>query len=178
MSDRIIELKVQNQRLKREVESLENKILNLVGMIEIFHSGSEDQKNVINDKLINLIHSSDEYINVITPKVDNFYTKEILNAVEKGLTVTIIINERSGIPPRYQPNYDQLRSNKKINVINNPNVRYILMFNEKEAIYCGGSLDRDELERSILIVTKIKVKDKLKEVSKIFNLMLPSFMRK
>ncbi len=177
-SDRLIELKIANQRLKKEVENLENKILNLVGMVEIERSGGEGYENYINQKLMELIMASSSYLNVATPKIDNFYTNELINIAKKGVSITIIMNERSGVPPNYQQNYDKLKNTKNISIITNPNVRFLLVFNEKEALYAGGSLDRDELERSVLIVTKVKVQDKLKKIADIFNLMLPSFMRK
>jgi len=178
LSDRLVELKVENMRLKKEVQNLESKILNLVGMIEIDQSGGEGHKNLVNEKIIEMLHSSEEFMNLVTPKVDNFYTRELINAANKQISISLIINERSTIPPIYQTYYDQLKGTPNINIVNNPNVRYLLLLNEKEAIYSGGSLDRDELERSILILTRIKAQDKLKKIAEIFQLMLPSFMRK
>jgi hypothetical protein len=77
----------------------------------------------------------------------------------------------------YQKYYDLLSNTPGISVINNPNVRYLLVFNTDKAIYSGGSLDRKELSESVLIVTMIKERQKLRKIAEIFSAMLPSFMR-
>ncbi|MFX1388081.1 MAG: hypothetical protein ACFE9M_12765, partial [Promethearchaeota archaeon] len=71
-----------------------------------------------------------------------------------------------------------LKLTQGISVINNPNVKFLLVFNTEQAIYAGGSLDKEELTKSILIVTKIQEKAKLRLIAEIFSLMLPTFMRK
>ena len=77
----------------------------------------------------------------------------------------------------YQKIYDEIKATQGISVINNPNVRYLLVFNSNLAIYSGGSLVKDNLDKSVLIVTKIKETAKLRKIAEIFSQMLPSFMR-
>ena len=178
MSDRLIELRLENRRLKEQVANLENKVLSLVGAISIQSSGVfKDKKHVINDKLLNIINSSEVQLNIVSPKIDQFYTTEIKKIAAKGVPVLIITNDRGGIPEAFQPFYDDLKSTDGIKLVNYPNVRYLLVFNTKGAIYSGGSLDRTELERSILIATIIEARSKLKKIAEIFSMMLPSFMR-
>ncbi len=177
MSDRLIELRVQNRRLKDQVQSLEEKVLSLVGMINLESSGGPSNKNVLNDHLINLIQETKEQLNVVSPKIDKFYTTELKKVVQRGIPVLIITNDRGGIPQDYHEYYDELKVTHGINVINNPNVKYLLVFNTELAIYAGGSLDKEELDRSILIVTMVKETSKLGQIAEIFSLMLPSFMR-
>lgn len=177
MSDRLIELRVENKRLKDQVLSLEEKVLSLVGMISLESSGGLTKKNVLNDQLINLIQNTKEQLNVVSPKIDKFYTTELMKVVQKGIPVLIITNDRGGIPQEYQEYYDKLKATQGINIINNPNVKYLLVFNTELAIYAGGSLDKEELEKSILIVTMVKETSKLRQIAEIFSLMLPSFMR-
>ncbi len=177
MSDRLIELRVQNRRLKDQVQSLEEKVLSLVGMINLESSGGPSKKNVLNDHLINLIQETKEQLNVVSPKIDKFYTTELKKVVQRGIPVLIITNDRGGIPQDYHEYYDELKVTPGINVINNPNVKYLLVFNTELAIYAGGSLDKEELDRSILIVTMVKETSKLGQIAEIFSLMLPSFMR-
>ena len=173
MSDRLIELRLENRRLKEQVANLEEKVLALVGAITIQSSGVfQDKKHVLNDKLVDLINSTDVQLNIVSPKIDQFYTTEIKKIAQKGLPCLIITNDRGGIPTEYQPYYDDLKSTDGIKLINNPNVRYLLVFNTKGAIYSGGSLDRAELERSILIATTIEARSKLKTIAEIFSLML------
>ncbi|MBY8981011.1 MAG: hypothetical protein KGD72_11520, partial [Candidatus Lokiarchaeota archaeon] len=76
MSDRIIELRVENNRLKNEVQNLENKVLALVGMISLESSGGLERKNVLNERLINLITSTSTQLNIVSPKIDKFYSIE------------------------------------------------------------------------------------------------------
>ncbi|MFX1304781.1 MAG: hypothetical protein ACFFBV_03420 [Promethearchaeota archaeon] len=178
MSDRLIELRVENKRLKEQITNLENKIMSLVGMFSIESSGGADKKNVLNDLLLNLINSTKDQLNIVTPRVDSFYAKELKRVVERGIPVLLIINDRSEIPKNYMPIYDDLKQTQGISVINNPNVKFLLLFNVEQAVYAGGSLDKEELSKSILIATKIQEKSKLRMIAEIFSLMLPTFMRK
>jgi len=178
MSDRLIELRLENRRLKDQVANLENKVLSLVGAISIQSSGVfKDKKHVINDRLLTVINASEVQLNIVSPKIDQFYATEIKKIASKGIPILIITNDRGGIPEKFQPFYDDLKSTDGVKLVNNPNVRYLLVFNTKGAIYSGGSLDRQELERSILIATTIEARSKLKKIAEIFSMMLPSFMR-
>jgi len=176
ISDRLIELRVENKRLKEQISNLENKILSLVGMVEIESSGGK-KKNVLNDSLINLINSTTDQLNVVAPHIDSFYAKELKRTVDRGIPVLLITNDRSIIPESFISIYDDLKNIQGISIINNPNVKFLLVFNTEQAIYSGGSLDREELSKSILIVTKIQEKSKLRFIAEIFSLMLPTFMR-
>jgi phosphatidylserine/phosphatidylglycerophosphate/cardiolipin synthase-like enzyme len=177
LSDRLVELRIENKRLKDQVENLEQKVLSLVGMIELYASGGSENKNVLNDQIIQLINSTKSQLNIVSIKVDRFYTTELKKAAQRGIPILMITNDRSKIPKEYQDLYDELKNTLGIQIINNPNVRYMLIFNNEMAIYSGGSLDKQELENSILVSTTIKTQAKLRKVIEIFNLMLPSFMR-
>ena len=179
MSDpRIIELRVENKKLNQEIASLENKILTLVGMFDIESSGGQDKRNVLNDQLMNLIGSTKEQLNVVTPKIDEFYSRELKKLTQKGIPVLLITNDRADLPKSYRSIYDDLKVTDGISIINNPNVRFLLLFNTDQAVYSGGSLDKEELAKSILVITTIQEKSKLRKVAEIFSLMLPTFMRK
>lgn len=178
MSDRLIELRVENQKLKQQVQDLESKVLSLVGMINLESSGGQERKNVLNDHLINLINSTTTQLNIVSPKIGRFYATELKKLVQKRIPILIITNDRGSIPTEYQEYYDDLKSIEGIKIINNPNVRYLLVFNSDEAIYSGGALDKKDLENSILIVSIIKEAAKLRKIAEIFSFMLPSFMRK
>ena len=176
--NRLLELRVENKRLKQEIASLEDKIMTLVGMFNIETSGSQDSKNNLNDQLLNLIASTKEQLNIVTPKIDEFYSTELKRVAQKGIPVLIITIDRGDLPKDYKPIYDDLKLTEGISIINNPNVRYLLLFNTDQALYSGGSLDKEELEKSILIITTIQEKVKLRKIAKIFSFMLPTFMRK
>ena len=178
ISDRLLELRVENKRLKQEIASLENKIITLVGMFNIESSGGQEKRNVLNDQLLNLIASTKEQLNIVTPKLDEFYSKELKKVTQKGIPVMLITNDRGDLRKNLRPIYDDLKVTEGISIINNPNVRFLLVFNTNQAIYSGGSLDREELSKSVLIITSIQEKAKLRKIAKIFSFMLPTFMRK
>ena len=171
-------MRVQNKKLQEQVTNLENKIISLVGMVNIESSGGVEKKNVLNDLLMNLINSTKDQLNIVTPRVDEFYAKELKRVVERGIPVLLITNDRGELSKKDLPIYDDLKLTQGISVINNPNVRFLLAFNTEQAIYSGGALDKEELSKSILIVTQIQEKSKLRTVAEIFSLMLPTFMRK
>jgi hypothetical protein len=149
----------------------------LVGNIEIESSGEANNREYLNNKLIEFINSSNEQLNIVSPKIDEYYMNELIKMATKGIPILIITVDRSSMTKPNQKIYDQLSSTQGISVINNPNVRYLLLFNTDLAIYSGGSLDRDDLSKSVLIVTIIKERQKLRKIAEIFSAMLPSFMR-
>ncbi|MHA1439214.1 MAG: hypothetical protein ACTSPD_16705 [Promethearchaeota archaeon] len=177
-SERLTELRIENRRLKDQVQDLENKVLSLVGMIDINASGGTQKKDALNNLIIEFLNSSKEQINIVSPKIDRFYTTELKKLSQKGIPILLITRDRRLWKTSYQSYYDDLKSSTGINIINNPNVLFLLIFNTEQAIYSGGSLDKEELEKSILITTVIKEKAKLRKIAEIFSLMLPSFMRK
>ena len=177
MSDRITELRTENLRLKGQVEDLENKILSLVGMISLESSGEGKNKELLNNKLIEFINTTTDQLNIVTQKVDRFYSVELKKIVEKGIPILLITGDRSTLDKSYRQFYDDLKKTPGIQILNNPNVKYLLMFNTEKAIYSGGSLDKDVLSTSILIATTIIEKSKIRLIAEIFSAMLPSFMR-
>jgi len=177
ISDRLTELRLENRRLKSQIEEFELKLLNLVGNIELESSGESQNKEYLNNTLIEFVNATTDQLNVVTPKIDRFYTDELKKIAQNGIPVLIITTDRRLLSKPYQKIYDELTNTPGISVINNPNVKYLLVFNSDRAIYSGGALDREELSDSVLIVTIIKEKQKLRKVAEIFSTMLPSFMR-
>ena len=177
MSDRLTEFRIENQKLKKQVEDLEKKVLSLVGNIEINTSGGPKSKDVLNNEMLELINTTKEKLSILSPKIDRFYANEIRNLANKGIKILIITNERSAIPKDYRIFYDELKNTKGVDIINNPRVKFLLIFNDQNAIYSGGNLDKKELESSILIETKISESSKLNKIKEIFSILLPSFMR-
>ncbi|MBY8981650.1 MAG: hypothetical protein KGD57_01765, partial [Candidatus Lokiarchaeota archaeon] len=126
---------------------------------------------------LELINTTKEKLSILSPKIDRFYANEIRNLANKGIKILIITNERSAIPKDYRIFYDELKNTKGVDIINNPRVKFLLIFNDQNAIYSGGNLDKKELESSILIETKISESSKLNKIKEIFSILLPSFMR-
>ena len=70
--NRLIELRIENQNLKKQVQDLESKVLTLVGMVNLVSSGGLDKKYIINDELIEFINSTNTQLNIVSPKIDRF----------------------------------------------------------------------------------------------------------
>jgi len=64
----------------------------------------------LNQHLIELIYSTNSQLNIVSPKIDQFYANEIKRLVQKGIPVLIITNDRGSIPKGYQDAYDDLKS--------------------------------------------------------------------
>jgi len=152
--------------------------MSLVGMINIESSGGPEKKNMLNDLLMNIINSTKEQLNIITPKFDSFYANELKRVTERGIPVLLITRDRGTLHKKEFPLYDDLKNTQGISIINNPNVNFLLVFNTSQAIFSGGFLNKEELSKSILIVTSVKEKQKLRLIAEIFSKMLPTFMRK
>ena len=69
LTDRINELRLENRRLKQQIEEFEKRVLALVGNIVIESSGEGDNKELLNEKLIELIQTTQYQLNIVTPKI-------------------------------------------------------------------------------------------------------------
>jgi hypothetical protein len=174
MSERIRELRIENQKLKKNVEELETKILSLVGNIEIEIS----QKGRLNKDILELFTNTEQKLSILAQYIDRFYTNELKRLSEKGIKVMVVMHDRGLIPKKYKSFYDELKSASNIQTVTNPNIKCLIIFNEKKGIYSGGTLAKSILDNSILVETKINETSKLSKIKQIYNLFLPSFMRK
>jgi len=62
MSDRLTELRIENKKLKEQIENLEKKVLSLVGNIDINTSGGPKSKDLLNNEVIELINTTEDFI--------------------------------------------------------------------------------------------------------------------
>jgi len=175
--DRISQLRLENTKLRDKVNELEQKIISIVGLIDLFPSGIEGKKEALNEKILSVINSTVSNLKIITPKIGPFYSENILSVAKKGIPVLMIINDRRFIPQEFQQYYDNLKTKSNVSIVNNPNVKCLLVMNEKEVVFSAASLVKKELTNSILIGTLVKEKKKLVRIEQIFSNMLPSFMR-
>jgi hypothetical protein len=176
--DRIQELRIENKKLKQQVEDFEKRVMSLVGNIVIESSGEGEYKEFLNDALLDLIHTTSDQLNIVTPKIDSFYATELKLVANRGVPVLLITRDRHLITDKEAKKiYDDIKGTAGISIINNPNVRYLLVFNTEKAIYSGGSMDKEEISQSVLIATIIKETTSLRKIAEIFSSMLPSFMR-
>jgi len=168
-------LRAENIKLRTKIEDLENRLLKLVGTIKIFTGGMPGNEHVMNNNIAEIITIATD-IKIVAPYITNEYALILKDRARNGINVQIVLNDRRLWPEKYVDIYDQLKVTS-IDLINNPNVKYLLVWSPKTALFTSGPLDKDSLMKTVLIGTLINEKGKINELLKIFQLMLPSFMR-
>lgn len=169
-------IKAENIRLKKKVEDLENRLINLVGAIKTFASGTTDNELEMNNNIAEII-SSGSLLHIVAPYITDEYALLLQDRAKSGTKIQVVVNDRRLWPKEHQKLYDKLKSAEGIDIINNPNVQFLLIWSPENVIYTSGPLSKDHLMKSILIGTLITEKAKIRDMQKIYNLMLPSFMR-
>lgn len=172
-SERIRELRIENKKLKDQVEQLEDRVLKLVGSVEFQIS----KDGLINEDILTLFNETEQKIDLLTPRIDRFYTNELKRLSDNGIEIRVILKDRSLTPTDYIPFFDELKSAQKIKMVTNPNIKNLLVYNESRGLYAGMSLDKDELQKASIIETKVNDTSKLTKLREYFNNYLPSFMR-
>ncbi len=168
-------LRAENIKLRTKIEDLENRLLNLVGTIKIFTGGMPGNEHVMNNNIAEIITNATD-IKIVAPYITNEYALILKDRARNGIKVQIVLNDRR-LWPSHVEIYDELKVTNGINLINNPNVKYLLVWTPKTALFTSGPLDKNSLMKTVLIGTLINEKGKINELKKIFQLMLPSFMR-
>ncbi len=169
-------IKADNIRLKKRVEELETRMLDLVGAIKIFTGGMPGHEHEMNNHIAEVITNASE-LKIVAPYISEEYMLILSDRVNNGIDVQCILNDRRLWPKEFQEIYDKLRVMKNLQLINNPNVQFLLVWSPETAIFTSGPLSKKALMSTVLIGTKINEKGKIKEIFKIFKSMLPSFMQ-
>ena len=169
-------LRAENIKLRSKVEDLENRLLKLVGTIKIFTGGMPGNEHIMNNNIAEIITNATD-LKIVAPYITNEYALILKDQAKNGIKVQIVLNDRRLWPKESVDIYDQIKVSNGIDLINNPNVKYLLVWSPKTALFTSGPLDKDSLMKTVLIGTLINETSKLNELLKIFQLMLPSFMR-
>ena len=77
----------------------------------------------------------------------------------------------------YEKIYDLLKITPEIDLINNPNVKFLMVWTRKNVIFAGGWLEKSLLEKTILLGVHVQDIAKIEELSEIYKQFLPTFMR-
>ncbi|MCP4761650.1 MAG: hypothetical protein GY870_07700 [archaeon] len=195
-------LKAENMKLKKQIEDLQNTVMRITGSIKIFPSGISGSGSNLNDKISEILSTASGNIRIITPKVGTEYERRLVDISKKGTKIQIIINDRRFLTPdeerksafpvtfaknksptagktpiNYAKIYDQLKTTSGIDLVNNPNVKFLLILTSNDAIFSAGWLERSVLDNTILLGAHIQDKKKIKEIEEIYSNLLPSFMR-
>ena len=116
-------------------------------------------------------------LKIIAPYITEEYELLLEDRARKGIDIMAIFNDRRLWPEEYQGIYDKFKVMKNLQVVNNPNVKFLLIWSPEAALFTSGPLSKESLMNTILIGTHISEESKIKDIKKIFNSMLPSFMR-
>lgn len=205
-------LKAENIRLKEQIRDLQDTLVNLTKSVHIFSSGiAGNQQTSLNDQINEIIHNSTTELNIVSPKIGMEYKTMLINKAKAGTKIQIVINDRrylineeekKGVKSKksnkdeltkgkkeikynYAEIYDNLKSTPGIDLINNPNVKFLMVVGNdasnspERAVFSSGWLERRVLDKTILLGTYLEQdRAKLKELMQIYNQLLPSFMRK
>ncbi|MHA1674706.1 MAG: hypothetical protein ACTSYI_13890 [Promethearchaeota archaeon] len=169
-------IKAENIRLKQKVEDLENRLINLVGSVKIFAAGMPDKELEMNNNIAEIISSGSD-LKIVAPYITEEYALILQDRAKSGIKVQTVVNDRRLWPEEHRKLYDKLKNFPGVDVINNPNVQYLMVWCPEKVLCTSGPLSKDSLMNSILIGTLINEKSKIRDMFRIFNLMLPSFMR-
>lgn len=188
-------LKAENLKLKQDLENLQLEMIRLTGSIQIFESGGEKSKQELNNRIEKLINDSKSEIKIVTPKIAPDFAQIIIKKASSGIPIQIVINDRrflvkeetkknslikgspNDVEVDYAAIYDQLKLVKGIDLINNPNVQFLMIITPTEALFSAGWLEKKILEKTIVLGCSIRDPKKIQDLLQIFKLLLPTFMR-
>ena len=169
--------KADNINLKSKITELENRLINLAGAFKIFQSGMQGKEHEMNNQIANLIANAKTELKIVAPFITQEYVVLLQDRVKAGVKIQIVLNDRRFWDANSAKFYDQLKATPGIDLINNPNVKYLLIWTPESSLYSSGPLDKTSLMKTVLIGTLVTEKSKNDELLLIIKEMLPSFMR-
>ena len=169
-------LKAENIKLKQKVEDLESRLLSVIGAIKIFSSGMSGHEHEMNNYIADILLKATE-LKIVAPYITQEYAMVLADRAKNGIKIQIVLNDRRLWPADVSKIYDQLKATPGVDLVNNPNVKYLLVWSPETCLFTSGPLDKETLMKTVLIGTLITEPRKSQEILSIFREMLPSFMR-
>ena len=182
-------LKGENIKLKAKLDELESTLTRIAGSVYIFSAGTAESKVDLYAKIEEVINSARENLKVVTPKIGPEFAKVLIAKAKKGTNIQVVINDRRILVEEtklakaqkkdvnYEKTYDLLKVTPEIDLINNPNVKFLMVWTRKNVIFAGGWLEKALLKNTILLGVQVKDISKIEELSEIYKQLLPTFMR-
>jgi phosphatidylserine/phosphatidylglycerophosphate/cardiolipin synthase-like enzyme len=169
--------KAENIKLKEKITELENRLVNVAGTFKIFSSGMQNHEHEMNNQIANLIANAKTELKIVSPYISDEYVLLLQDRAKNKIKIQIILNDRRLWDQKLAKNYDTLKTTPGVDLVNNPNVKYTLIWTPEVALYTSGALDKNTLMKTVLIGTIVQEKVKLDELKGIIKEMLPTFMR-
>jgi hypothetical protein len=182
-------LKGENIKLKAKLDELESTLTRIAGSVYIFSAGTAESKVDLYTKIEEVINSARESLKVVTPKIGPEFAEVLIAKAKKGTKIQVVINDRRILVEEsklakaqkknvnYEKTYDLLKVTPEIDLINNPNVKFLMVWTRKNVIFAGGWLEKALLKNTILLGVHVKDISKIEELSEIYKQLLPTFMR-
>ena len=171
------QFKADNIKLKEKIAELENRLINITGAFKIFSSGMEKREHEMNNQIANMIANAKTELKIVAPYISDEYVPLLQDRVKNHVKIQIVLNDRRFWDPKMVKNYDTLKVTTGVDLVNNPNVKYTLIWTPEQALYTSGPLDKTLLMKTVLIGTIVLEKSKLEDLKNIIKEMLPTFMR-
>jgi hypothetical protein len=141
-------------------------------------------------KIREIIDYGKDELKVVTPKIGPEFAQILIDKAKAGTKIQIIINDRrilaeesklakshKKVDINYEKVYDLLKVAPEIDLINNPNVRFLMIWTRKHVLFSGGWLEKSLLKKTILLGVHVQDIAKIEELAVIYKQLLPSFMR-
>src|SRR6056297_3071004 len=120
-------LKAENLKLKKKIQQLEDRVLDLEGSIKILSSVTENNEHVINNQIADIITSASE-LKIVAPYITKEYTLVLQDRVKSGADVMLVLNDRRLWPDDAATFYDKIKVTPNMELVNNPNVKYLMVW--------------------------------------------------
>jgi len=183
-------LKGENIKLKAKLDELESILTRIAGSVHIFSAGASESKIDLYNKITEVIEKARENLKVVTPKIGPEFANLLIEKAKSGTNIQVIINDRRILVEEtklaktqkksdvnYEKIYDLLKITPEIDLINNPNVRFLMVWTRKNVVFSGGWLEKALLKNTILLGVHVQDVAKIEELLDIYRQLLPSFMR-
>ncbi|TFG18667.1 MAG: hypothetical protein EU530_08615 [Promethearchaeota archaeon] len=184
-------LKGENIKLKTKLDELESTLTRIAGSVHIYSAGTSESKIDLYSEIVEVINSARDDIKVVTPKIGPDFANILIEKAKKGnVKIQVVINDRRILVEEsklakihkktdvnYEKIYDLLKVTPEVDLINNPNVKFLMVWTRKNVIFAGGWLEKSLLEKTILLGVHVKDVAKIEELSEIYKQLLPTFMR-
>ena len=184
-------LKGENIKLKTKLDEMESTLTRIAGSVHIFSAGASESKIDLYTKITEVISKARENLKIVTPKIGPEFAKILIDKAKTGTKIQVVINDRrilveetklakahKNSDVNYEKTYDLLKITPEIDLINNPNVRFSMVWTRKNVVFAGGWLEKSLLKKTILLGVHVQDIAKIEELQHIYRQLLPSFMRK
>jgi len=183
-------LKAENIKLKRKIDELEDTLTRIAGSVHIFSAGGSESKIDLYTEITEVIKSAREELKVVTPKIGPDFAQILLEKARTGTKIQVVINDRRILVEEtklaklhskqdftYEGVYDLLKVTPEIDLVNNPNVKFLMVWTRKNVVFTGGWLEKAILNKTILLGVHVQDVSKIEELAEIYKQLLPTFMR-